>query len=164
MKHKPYFEGATISTLDNVDLQILQVLQSNSRISFSELGRSVGLSATAARNRINSLVSRGIVTRLGAELDWGKIGWRIQSLLLIQTEHGKADAVTKQLQKIPQIISITKTAGSVDLVVRLIASDVSGFTDLLHKSLAKIPGIVSTNTLMVLDEVNNTPPLSTSTK
>jgi DNA-binding Lrp family transcriptional regulator len=150
--------------LDEVDLQILQVLQSNSRISFSELGRSVGLSATAARNRINNLVSRGIVTKLGAELDWAKIGWPIQSLLLIRTEHGKIDAVTKQLHKLPQILSITKTAGTVDLVVRLIASDVDDFTSFLHKSLSKIPGITSMNTLMVLDEVNNTPPLPTSLK
>ncbi len=145
--------------VDEVDLQILQVLQSNSRISFSELGRSVGLSATAARNRINSLVSRGIITKLGAELDWGKIGWPIQSLLLIRTEHGKAEAVTKQLHKIPQILSITKTAGNVDLVVRLLAGGISDFTTILHKSLSKIPGITSINTLMVLDEVNNAPPL-----
>ena len=145
--------------LDEVDLQILQVLQSNSRISFSELGRSVGLSATAARNRINSLVSRGIITKLGAELDWVKIGWPIQSLLLIRTEHGKAEAVTKQLQKIPQILSITKTAGNVDLVVRLLATGVSDFTTLLHKSLSKISDITSINTLMILDELNNTPPL-----
>lgn len=145
--------------LDEVDLQILQVLQSNSRISFSELGRSVSLSATAARNRINSLVSRGIITKLGAELDWVKIGWPIQSLLLIRTEHGKAESVTKQLQKIPQILSITKTAGNVDLVVRILASGVSDFTALLHKSLSKISDITSINTLMVLDELNNTPPL-----
>jgi DNA-binding Lrp family transcriptional regulator len=150
--------------LDEVDLQILQVLQSNSRISFSELGRGVGLSATAARNRINNLVSRGIITKLGAELDWEKIGWSIQSLLLIRTEHGKTEAVTKQLHKLPQILSITKTAGTVDLVVRLIASDVADFTNLLHKSLSKIPGITSMNTLMVLDEVNNTPPLPSSLK
>jgi Lrp/AsnC family leucine-responsive transcriptional regulator len=150
--------------LDEVDLQLLQVLQSNSRISFSELGRSVGLSATAARNRINSLVSRGIITKLGAELDWVKIGWPIQSLLLIRTEHGRAEAVTKQLQKIPQILSITKTAGNVDLVVRLLASGVSDFTTLLHKSLSKISDITSINTLMVLDEVNNTPPLLSEAK
>lgn len=150
--------------IDEVDLQILQVLQSNSRISFSELGRSVGLSATAARNRINSLVSRGIITRLGAELDWAKIGWPIQSLLLIQTEHGKADAVTKQLHKVPQILSIIKTAGGVDLVVRLIASDVADFANLLHKTLSKILGIVNINTLMVLEELNNAPPLPQSIK
>ena len=150
--------------LDEVDQQILEVLQSNSRISFSELGRSVGLSATAARNRINSLVNRGIITRLGVELDWAKIGWPIQSLLLVRTEHGRADTVSKQLHKIPQILSITKTAGTVDLVVRLIASDVSDFATILQKSLSKIPGITSINTLMVLDEVNNTPPIPTSTK
>jgi len=150
--------------LDEVDLQILQVLQSNSRISFSELGRGVGLSATAARNRINGLVSRGIITKLGAKLDWAKIGWPIQSLLLIRTEHGKADTVAKQLYKIPEILSITKTAGNVDLVVRLLASSISDFTALLHKSLSKIPSITSINTLMVLDEVNNTPPLHTETK
>ncbi len=150
--------------LDEVDQQILEVLQSNSRISFSELGRSVGLSATAARNRINSLVNRGIITRLGVELDWAKIGWPIQSLLLVRTEHGRADTVSKQLHKIPQILSITKTAGTVDLVVRLIASDVSDFASILQKSLSKIPGITSINTLMVLDEVNNTPPIPTSTK
>ena len=141
-----------------MDLQILQVLQSNSRISFSELGRSVGLSATAARNRITALVSRGVITKLGAELNWGKIGWQLQSLLLIQTEHGKSEAVTKQLHRVPQILSIVKTAGSVDLVVRLIANDVDDFANLLQKNLAKIPGIISINTLMVLDELNNTPP------
>ncbi|MFX1575916.1 MAG: Lrp/AsnC family transcriptional regulator [Promethearchaeota archaeon] len=150
--------------LDEVDLQILHVLQSNSRISFSELGRSVGLSATAARNRINNLVSRGIITKLGAELDWVKIGWPIQSLLLIRTSHGKADVVAKQLQKIPQILSITKTAGNVDLVVRLLASGISDFTALLHKSISKISDIRNINTLMVLDEVNNTPPILSETK
>jgi DNA-binding Lrp family transcriptional regulator len=150
--------------LDEVDFQILQVLQTNSRISFSELGRSVGLSATAARNRINSLVSRGIITKLGAELDWAKIGWPIQSILLIRTEHGKVEAVTKQLHKIPQIISISRTAGNVDLVVRLLAGGISDFTTFLHKSLSKIPGITNINTLMVLDEVNNTPPLKFETR
>lgn len=150
--------------LDEVDLQILQVLQSNSRISFSELGRSVGLSATAARNRINSLVARRIITKLGAELDWAKIGWPIQSLILIRTEVGKAEAVTKQLQKIPQILSITKTAGNVDLVIRILASGIEDFTVLLDKSLSKISDITSINTLMVLSEVNNTPPLLSDTK
>lgn len=150
--------------LDEVDLQILQVIQTNSRISFSELGRSVGLSATAARNRINNLVSRGIITKLGAELDWAKIGWSIQSLLLIRTEHGKAETVTKALHKIPQILSITKTAGSVDLVARIIASDVADFSNVLHKVMSKIAGITSINTLMVLDEVANTPPMPSSMK
>ncbi len=150
--------------LDDVDLQILQVLQTNSRISFSELGRSVGLSATASRNRINSLISRGVITKLGADLNWAKIGWPIQSVLLIRTEHGKAEAVTKQLHKIPQILSITKTAGTVDLVVRLIASDISDFSQMLYKSLSKIPGITSINTLMILDELNNTPPLFSGSK
>ena len=150
--------------LDEVDLQILQVIQTNSRISFSELGRSVGLSATAARNRINNLVSRGIITKLGAELDWAKIGWPIQSLLLIRTEHGKAETVTRALHKIPQILSITKTAGSVDLVARILASDVADFSNILHKALSKIAGITSINTLMVLDEVANTPPMPSRRK
>ena len=69
--------------------------------------------------------------------------------------------VTKQLQKIPQILSITKTAGTVDLVVRLLASDVADFSNLLNRAFSKIPGIISMNTLMVLDEFNNTPPLPT---
>jgi len=142
-----------------VDLQILQVLQANSRISFSELGRSVGLSATAARNRISALVARGIITKLGAVLDWAKIGLHIQSVLLVQTEHGKMEAVTRQLQRIPQVLTITKTAGSVDLVVRLVSSDIGDFANLLHKKLARIPGIVNVNSLMVLEEFNNTPPL-----
>ena len=146
--------------LDDVDFQILGVLQKNSRITFSELGRSVNLSATAARNRINSLVNRGIITKLGVDLDWSKIGWPIQSLLLVRTEHGKTELVAKQLQKIPQILAITKTAGNVDLMLRLLASDVADFSSMLNKTFSKIQGIVSIDTLMILEEVNNTPPLS----
>jgi len=145
--------------IDDVDFQILGVLQKNSRITFSELGRSVNLSATAARNRINSLVTRGIITKLGVDLDWSKIGWPIQSLLLVRTEHGKTEMVTKQLQKIPQILTITKTAGNVDLVIRFLASDVADFSTMLNRAFSKIPGIVNIDTLMVLDEVNNAPPL-----
>jgi len=145
--------------LDDVDFQILGVLQKNSRITFSELGRSVNLSATAARNRINSLVNRGIITKLGVDLDWSKIGWPIQSLLLVRTEHGKTELVAKQLQKIPQILAITKTAGNVDLMLRLLASDVADFSSMLNKTFSKIQGIVSIDTLMILEEVNNTPPL-----
>jgi DNA-binding Lrp family transcriptional regulator len=47
----------------------------------------------------------------------------------------------------------------VDLVVRLVSSDIGDFGNLLHKKLARIPGIVNVNSLMVLEELSNTPPL-----
>jgi len=148
-----------MSMIDIIDIKILQVLQANSRISFSELGRKVGISATAARNRVRSLIQRGIITRLGAVLTLSKIGWRIQTLLLIQTEHGKAEAVMKQLHRLPQVLTVTRTAGSVDLVVRVVARDYTQFTDLFHKALSEISGILDVNTLMVLDELTSDPPV-----
>jgi len=148
-----------MSTIDIIDIKILQVLQTNSRISFSELGRNVGISATAARNRVRALMQRGIITRLGAVLSLSKIGWQIQTLLLIQTEHGKTEAVMKQLRRLPQVLTITRTAGSVDLVVRVVARDYDQFIDLFHKVLSEISGILNINTLMVLDELNSDPPV-----
>jgi len=64
------------AALDKTDAAILEYLRQDARLSFRELGERVNLSANAARDRVRSLLSRGIITGFHAHIDPGRIDKR----------------------------------------------------------------------------------------
>lgn len=67
--------------LDDVDWQLLELLQADGRMTFSELGRRVSLSAPATTERVRRLQERGIITGYGATVDATKLGLPIEAIV-----------------------------------------------------------------------------------
>jgi Lrp/AsnC family leucine-responsive transcriptional regulator len=59
--------------LDNTDIQILKILQTDGRISISELSKRVYLSNGVVQNRVNDLIRAGIITGFSAVIDREKL-------------------------------------------------------------------------------------------
>ena len=59
--------------LDNIDIQILKILQTDGRISISELSKRVYLSNGVVQNRVNDLIRAGIITGFSAVIDREKL-------------------------------------------------------------------------------------------
>ena len=69
--------------LDDVGWRILAALQADARLSFSELGRRVGLSPPAAAERVRRLEDAGIITAYRAELDREKLGFAVSAIIRV---------------------------------------------------------------------------------
>jgi Lrp/AsnC family leucine-responsive transcriptional regulator len=82
--------------LDRTNVAILTILREDARISVAELGRRVGLSPPAARERIARLEQRGVITGYRAEIDPRALGYSIAAVVRVRPSSG-------QLQRIPEI-------------------------------------------------------------
>jgi len=83
--------------LDAVNVRILRALQADPRISMSELGRRVGMSAPAVAERVQRLERAGVIKGYRAEIDPKAIGYPIAAVVRIRP------AVSRQLHKIPEL-------------------------------------------------------------
>lgn len=73
--------------IDNIDIEILKILQKDGRSSASDIGKSVGLSAPAAGDRIKKLTEKGIIKEFAAILDHKNAGLDLTAYVFIVSEH-----------------------------------------------------------------------------
>ncbi|HEV2675304.1 MAG TPA: Lrp/AsnC family transcriptional regulator [Aliidongia sp.] len=97
--------------LDDKDLAILEALQADGRIAFSELGRQVGLSQPAMSERVKRLEDRGIITGYGARIGLPALGLRMAAILRLKTEHAQIGACLKQFDSLPHIVEVHRVTG-----------------------------------------------------
>ncbi len=91
--------------LDETGWQLLQELQRNARLSYSELGQRVGLSAPAVAERIHKMEEAGIITAYRAEVDPTKLGLPITAIIRVSAYAGEGLArFTTLAKEIPEIM------------------------------------------------------------
>lgn len=138
--------------VDKTDIRILEVLLSNARLSYREIGSRVGVSAATAMTRVKNLEHGGIVLRYSAILDHERLGYELTAITEITVSKGKLLEMEREIAKLPCVCAVYDTTGLTDAI--LIAKfrnrqDLSNFT----KSLLAMPFIERTNTHLVLTTV-----------
>ena len=89
--------------LDDVDWRLVEALQSDGRASYADLGRLVGLSASAVTERVRRLEESGVITGYAAEVDPEKLGLTITALVRLRYPHGNYGPFRDLLATTPEI-------------------------------------------------------------
>jgi Lrp/AsnC family transcriptional regulator, leucine-responsive regulatory protein len=111
--------------LDDVDWQILAVLQEDGRISFSELGRRVAMSAPAVAERVRRLEEAGVITGYRAQVDLERLGYPIQAVVRLRTDYADKDQFEKTVRDLPHVIECLRITGEDCYIVKVVATAVS---------------------------------------
>ena len=114
--------------LDDTDRDLIRHLQADGRTSFSQLGRLVGLSDAAARQRVNRLTAEGVIN-IVAVTDPAKLGLGFQAQLGI-TVSDDVRKVATEVGSHDDAVYVVMTAGRYDLIVEVVCSDSAAFIDL----------------------------------
>lgn len=94
--------------MDQIDLQILELLKHNARISFSELGRKVNMTQPAVSERVKRLEEKGVITEYRTILSAEKMGKGVTAFILIQASHcGRLTTFAKQSQEVVEIYQVS---------------------------------------------------------
>lgn len=134
--------------LDDVSKAIIEQLQSDGRRSYAEIGKAVGLSEAAVRQRVQKLTDSGVM-QIVAVTDPMQLGFYRQAMIGVRVA-GDATSVADRLSKISAVDYVVLTAGSFDILAEVVCENDDDLIDLLNREIRGIPGVQSTETFVYL--------------
>jgi len=134
--------------LDDVSKSIIEQLQNDGRRSYAEIGKAVGLSEAAVRQRVQKLTESGVM-QIVAVTDPMQLGFFRQAMIGIQVS-GDTAVIAEQIGKLPAVDYLVLTAGSFDLLVEVVCENDDDLIDLLNRDIRGIDGVRSTETFVYL--------------
>jgi Lrp/AsnC family transcriptional regulator for asnA, asnC and gidA len=134
--------------LDNVSKAIVEQLQSDGRRSYAEIGKAVGLSEAAVRQRVQKLTDSGVM-QVVAVTDPMQLGFFRQAMIGIRVM-GDTTSVAERVGRIAAVDYLVLTAGSFDLLAEIVCENDEDLIDVLNKEIRSIPGVQSTETFVYL--------------
>ena len=143
--------------LDETDLQILDLLQTNARETQAEIARIIGLAPSAVLERIRKLEARGALRGYVAQVDPKAIGVGLLAFVSVRTEEfGPEQRIAHALAELPEVLELHDVAGEDCYLIKVRARDAEHLGQLLRSRVARIPGVRSTRTTIVLETVKET--------
>jgi len=139
--------------LDDVDLKILEIISRNARIPFKDVAGEVGISRAAVHQRVNRMIDLEVITGSGYYVNPKKVEYHTCTYIGIFLEKGGiySDVVDK-LKEITEIVECHYTTGQYAIFIKVYAKDNEHLKDILSERIQKIPGILSTETFISLEE------------
>ena len=134
--------------LDGVSKAIIEQLQQDGRRSYAAIGKVVGLSEAAVRQRVQRLVEAGVM-QVVAVTDPMQLGFARQAMVGIRAT-GPLEPVADALAALDAVDYVVITAGSFDLLVELVCESDEHLLELLSSQIRTVPGVVGTETFMYL--------------
>ena len=120
--------------LDTTGWQLLQALQENARLSYSELVQRVGLSSPAVAERIRRMEDAGIISGYHVEINLAKVGFPITAIIRMSTSPGeRCSRFTGFVENIPEVLTCYRVTGSDALIMRVMASSVEHLESLIDQ-------------------------------
>lgn len=145
--------------LDAIDRHILQELQQSGRLSNLELAQRVHLSPSACLRRVKALEDAGVLAGYVALVDAravGKYGVSFTIINLQSTMPGQLEAFEQAVRDEPEVLDCFYLAGSNDYLIRFVYQDAEDLERFHSEVLTRLPGVVRSNSLLVLRTVKKT--------
>ncbi|WP_042374627.1 Lrp/AsnC family transcriptional regulator [Streptacidiphilus neutrinimicus] len=127
--------------MDDIDRAILRELQSDGRIPYADLGPRVGLSPSAARQRVQRLIDAKVVQVVGVT-DPMAMGGQAMALLGIRVD-GDARAVADALGRRDEVVYSVLTSGGYDLFAEVVCQDPRALLDFINDVVRPVEGVTA---------------------
>jgi Lrp/AsnC family transcriptional regulator for asnA, asnC and gidA len=134
--------------LDDVSKRIIEQLQEDGRRPYATIGKAVGLSEAAVRQRVQRLLDSGVM-QIVAVTDPMQVGFSRQAMIGIRVE-GDITSVADRLVEMVEVEYVVITAGSFDLLIEVVCEDDDHLLDLLSQRIRALPGVRTTETFVYL--------------
>ncbi len=139
--------------IDKLDRQILQVITHNARTPFKEVAEECGVSRAAVHQRVQKMFDNGVILGSGYRVNPKMLGYNLCVLIGITLEKGSMyKIVTKELEKIPEVVETQFTLGAYSMMVKVYARDDQDLMRILNGQIQEINGVANTETLTCLDQ------------
>jgi Lrp/AsnC family leucine-responsive transcriptional regulator len=119
--------------LDDVDWRLLEELQQDARLSFTELGRRVGLTRPAVAERVDRLERAGVIAGYRAVLDLGKVGRPVTAFVRVRTDAHRLPALRDLVLGMPEALECHRVTGEDCYVVKVAVAGIAALEDVVDR-------------------------------
>ena len=145
-------------TPDSTDMEIMRILQENARLTTKEIARKVHLTTTPVYERMRRLENEGFIKRYVAELDASKLNHGLMvycNVKLTSINREIAIEFTNIVKEIPEVVECYNISGSFDYMLKIHATDMRHYRDIILNKIGSIPHIGSVESSFVMEEVKH---------
>ncbi len=142
--------------MDRVDKKILAELQSNGRLSITELSERVGLSVSPCHRRVRALETSGAIKGYSAKLEPAIVGFGFSAIVFVTIREGdkkSVEEIENAIVNIPQIIQAQRLFGEPDFLLHIVADDLPSYQKIYDEKLSAIPGVQRLISTIVMKNV-----------
>ncbi len=139
--------------LDNIDRKILEILQSNAKITNANLATKIGLSPAPTLERVKKLENLGVIKSYHAMLNTDTVGLGVSTFVMVSLKGHNKDNIDKfisSIGSIDEIIECHHITGSGDFILKIIASDISAYQKLMLEQVSNIDVVDSMQSMVIL--------------
>jgi len=148
-----------MTQFDKIDRHILDILQTEGRVTNRDLAERVGLSAAPCWHRVKRLEQTGIIDHYACVLASGKVGRHVTAIAgvtLITRSSEAREVFESAIAEIPEVQSCYWVAGDFDYQLIISATDLQGFQHFLDTRLLTLPSVANVKSQMALKTVKST--------
>jgi DNA-binding Lrp family transcriptional regulator len=145
-----------METLDRYDIEILNQLQADARLTNAELAQRVGLSAAPCWRRVRALEQAGFIKGYHAEIDRHRIGLGVLAFVRLDAERNTGERTREMeeaIRQIPEIVSCHYISGAGTFELQVVSRDLDSFSQFARKVLINLPNVKDIHTSFSLGEV-----------
>jgi Lrp/AsnC family leucine-responsive transcriptional regulator len=142
--------------LDRYDIQILNELQADARLTNAELAQRVGLSAAPCWRRVRALEEAGYIKGYRAEIDRHKIGLGVLAFVRLDAQRNTGELTREMeeaIRQIPEIVSCHYISGAGTFELQVVSRDLDTFSHFARTVLINLPNVKDLHTSFSLGEV-----------
>jgi DNA-binding Lrp family transcriptional regulator len=140
--------------LDELDIAILDQLEKDGRIPFTELAKKLGKPTSTVRDRVRRMEQSGVIHGYSADIDLAKLGYAIKAV--VQTTRDQGCPIEDFMDRIANVAEIERVqlmTGDIDELITINVRDVDHLRRFLYDDIMQLPGISRTNSAIILHEV-----------
>ena len=138
--------------LDSIDVQILNMLIENGRISYTDIAKEVGMKPPSVIDRIKKMESDGIIYDYTARVDYRKMGFDMVAFVGIVMDN---PVYIDDFENVDEdIVECYHVTGDFTLLLKVITKNTNTLAGIIRK-LRELPGVASTNTILVFSTMVN---------
>ncbi len=146
-------------SLDELDLQILQLLQQNARITVKEISETIYLSTTPVHERIKRLEQSGVIKQYVTLLDRDKVGRGLMVICYVSLKaHSKTAGVQfiKTMNALQEVVECYSISGEFDFMLKVACRDMNAYYDFHVNKLSQLENMGNVQSVFIMGVIKET--------
>ncbi|MFC4403702.1 Lrp/AsnC family transcriptional regulator [Gracilibacillus xinjiangensis] len=136
--------------IDDKDRMILDLLAKNGRMSYVDIGKELGLSRVAIRERVNQLIDNGVIEGFSVIINSEKVGKQVSAFFEVDCEPASLVRVAQHLAELPSVASCYQMTGPSTLHMHVLVEDFTKLESFINKELYSLEGITRVESHILL--------------